>query len=46
MTSEAGDLINPKLKLNEIKFQLNIVIKYVDSNNDENIISTYYEHLR
>lgn len=42
---EADNNINPKQKLGEIKDHLNIVIKYVEDNNDENI-SAYYEHLR
>jgi len=41
----ADDNVNTKQKLGEIKDHLNIVIKYVENNNDENI-STYYEHLR
>jgi len=42
---EADDNVNPKSKLGEIKDHLNIVIKYVEDNNNENI-SAYYEHLR
>ncbi|XP_060870177.1 tigger transposable element-derived protein 7-like [Metopolophium dirhodum] len=42
---EADDNVNPKPKLGEIKDHLNIVIKYVEDNNDENI-SAYHEHLR
>ncbi|XP_060846462.1 tigger transposable element-derived protein 7-like [Rhopalosiphum padi] len=42
---EADDNVNPKPKLGEIKDHLNIVIKYVEDNNNENI-SAYYEHLR
>ncbi|XP_025207667.1 tigger transposable element-derived protein 7-like [Melanaphis sacchari] len=44
--NEADDNVNPKPpKLGEIKDHLNIVIKYVEDNNDENIFA-YYEHLR
>ncbi|KAE9526719.1 hypothetical protein AGLY_013367 [Aphis glycines] len=42
---EAENNIKPKQKLGEIKDHLNIVIKYVEDNDDENI-SAYYEHLR
>lgn len=44
-TDEAEDIINPILKLSEMKDHLNIVIKYVADIYDENI-STYYKHLR
>jgi len=42
---EVDNNIIPKQKLGEIKDHLNIVIKYVEDNNNENI-SAYYEHLR
>lgn len=42
---EVDDSIKSKLKLGEIKDHLNIVLKYVEDNDDENI-SAYYEYLR
>jgi len=42
---EVDDSIKSKPKLGEIKDHLNIVLKYVEDNDDENI-SAYYEHLR
>ncbi|XP_050527960.1 tigger transposable element-derived protein 7-like [Daktulosphaira vitifoliae] len=42
---EVDDSIKSKPKLGEIKDHLNIVLKYVEDNDDEKI-SAYYEHLR
>lgn len=42
---EVDDSIKSKPKLVEIKDHLNIVLKYVEDNDDENI-SAYYEHLK
>lgn len=42
---KADDNDNSKPKFGEIKDHLNIVIKYIEDNNDKNI-PAYYEHLR
>lgn len=42
---EVDDSIKSKPKIGKIKNHLNIALKYVEDNDDENI-STYYEHLR
>lgn len=42
---ELDDSIKSKPKLGEIKDHLNVVLKFVEDNDDENI-SAYYEHLR
>lgn len=36
-TDEADNIINPMPKLSEIKYHLNVVIRYAEDNNDENI---------